>query len=620
MTRGSRRLALLFLAVVVPSAAGLVSLGWRAIQQDRELWLKHETERRVTAANEVARALDVSLTTVVDGEGSANAVVFPSWPSRAGMQGRILWRAKGTVQLPTDAPAFVEGEALEYGGRIADALERYRALTHEADGAIKAGAWLRIGGIHAQRREWNAALAAYRELSKIEHVAVNDTPASLLARRGICSVLAAAGRSGELAEETASLEADFLKGTWELEPRVWQIARRDLERWSGRALGIPHAARVLTAAADVMAEARRQPQPGVHRSLITVEGVDVTVVERLDERGHRVALLLPDALKESIDKLDVNGIVTLLTPSGSPLVGARPLLDETHTAKSTLINADLPWAVYVTGNSAGGAEEFAARRSLLLWALLMLVSLLAGGSYLLWRVVQRELAVARLQTEFVATVSHEFRTPLASLRHVTELLQEDDELPACGRQVFYEALGRNTERLSRLVESLLDFSRIEGGRKPYDLRRIDARAIVSSVVRDFQTEVRQHGFDVELIADERDLTVKADIEALSHALRNLLDNAMKYSGDGRLITVFLRARQRDVVLAVKDRGLGIPPNERTEIFRRFVRGSKARELGIKGTGLGLAMVTHIVEAHRGRVEVDSTEGMGSTFRVVLPAA
>jgi signal transduction histidine kinase len=317
-------------------------------------------------------------------------------------------------------------------------------------------------------------------------------------------------------------------------------------------------------------------------------------------------------------------------PAGAPISlmnGEQVIAGAAVTAKLVVARrlpgeTGLPWSIAVSADSGSReARELAERRRLLLWGLAAIVFLLAGGSYLVWRVVQRELAVARLQTEFVAAVSHEFRTPLASLRHVTELLDENDELPHGERRTFYQALGRNAERLNRLVESLLDFARMESGRKPYNLRRVDARALAERVARDFGTEVAARGYRVALDTDgDHELMVHADVESLAHALWNLLDNAVKYSPDRRDVVLSVRAHGEGVAFTVTDHGLGIPAAERSEIFGRFVRGARARELGIKGTGLGLAMVQHIVHAHKGRVEVESREGAGSTFRVVLPAA
>jgi two-component system phosphate regulon sensor histidine kinase PhoR len=203
---------------------------------------------------------------------------------------------------------------------------------------------------------------------------------------------------------------------------------------------------------------------------------------------------------------------------------------------------------------------------------------------------------------------------------VSELLDEDDNLPPERRRSFYASLGRNTERLRRLVESLLDFGRMESGRKPYDLRPEDAGGIAALAVAEFEKDAGPRGFTVDLdLNGEREFQVRADRLALTRALWNLLDNAAKYSAESRAIWVSVRRQAGRVVIAVRDAGLGVPSRERKEIFRKFVRGERAKQLGIKGTGLGLALVAHIVEAHGGRIEMESEEGRGSTFRLVLPA-
>jgi two-component system phosphate regulon sensor histidine kinase PhoR len=170
--------------------------------------------------------------------------------------------------------------------------------------------------------------------------------------------------------------------------------------------------------------------------------------------------------------------------------------------------------------------------------------------------------------------------------------------------------------LQHLVESLLDFARMENGRKPYRLQPVDARDLVTAVASEFQ---REGGCAIQLsVPVDGELRLRADATALSHVLWNLLDNAVKYSPARGAIELSVRRQQQSVAIAVRDEGLGIPRHERKEIFRKFVRGEQARKLGIKGTGLGLAMVSHIVKAHGGAVEVESEEGRGSTFRVVLP--
>ena len=185
--------------------------------------------------------------------------------------------------------------------------------------------------------------------------------------------------------------------------------------------------------------------------------------------------------------------LSVFAASGEVVAGIGLAPDST-TTKASASETGLPWTLVLDpGDASAATAEIASRRRLLTTGLVSMLLLLAGGSYFLWRVMQRELAVARLQTEFVSAVSHEFRTPLTSMRHVTELLDENDDIPRERRKAFYEALDRNTDRLHRLVESLLDFARMEGGRKPYDFQPIDAGALTAQVVADFRKEVAPRG-------------------------------------------------------------------------------------------------------------------------------
>jgi two-component system phosphate regulon sensor histidine kinase PhoR len=263
-------------------------------------------------------------------------------------------------------------------------------------------------------------------------------------------------------------------------------------------------------------------------------------------------------------------------------------------------------------------DRLAEWRWLLLLGFGTMLLFVAGAGVFLWRLVQREFAVSRLQTEFVATVSHEFRTPLTSLRLAWEVLDESDDVPADQRKSIYGAIGRNSERLQRLVESLLDFSRMEGGRKPYVLVPLDAGTLVRDVVADFR-QATHVGAEVDVVvADAGPFVIRGDRASLGHAIWNLLDNAVKYSPDGARVCVSVRGGVTETAIAVADQGVGVPVIEQRTIFNRFVRGERARDLGVGGTGLGLAIVSHIARAHQGRVAVESSGERGSTFTITLP--
>ena len=225
--------------------------------------------------------------------------------------------------------------------------------------------------------------------------------------------------------------------------------------------------------------------------------------------------------------------------------------------------------------------------------------------------------MARLKSDFVSAVSHEFRTPLATLRQLTENLSDGRVGDEGRRQAYYEAQARATSRLSRLVERLLDFGRMEAGALRYRPEPLDLGKLVRSVVDEFEHVVADTGHRIEVTIDPKVPPVRADGEALAQAVWNLLDNAIKYSPGRPAVWIEVADEDGQAAVRVRDEGPGILPEERKDLFREFTRGAAARAGGVKGTGIGLAMVNHIVRAHRGRIRVDSAPGQGSTFTILL---
>ncbi|MBZ5585309.1 MAG: HAMP domain-containing histidine kinase, partial [Acidobacteriia bacterium] len=227
---------------------------------------------------------------------------------------------------------------------------------------------------------------------------------------------------------------------------------------------------------------------------------------------------------------------------------------------------------------------------------------------------------ARLQAGFVSAVSHEFRTPLTTILHLGGLLMENDDLGRDRRLSFYRMQAQAAERLKRSVESLLDFSCMEGGARNYRKEAQDAGSLAREAVDAFSSESAAAGFQISYEPPTRPMPVVGDHEALLHVLWNLLDNAVKYSGESRRVEVTVSSCDGRVELSVTDHGIGIPPNERARVFAKFTRGDEAIRQGIRGTGIGLAMARHIVEAHGGKIELESEPGKGSRFTVWLPRA
>jgi signal transduction histidine kinase len=227
---------------------------------------------------------------------------------------------------------------------------------------------------------------------------------------------------------------------------------------------------------------------------------------------------------------------------------------------------------------------------------------------------------AQLQSDFVSAVSHEFRSPLTTLRNITELLVEDRIPDEAQRRQSYRYLDRETTRLQRLVEDLLDFGRMESRRKQYRIGKYDAFQLVRAARADVDQQATANGFQVELNLAPLTPAIQVDEEAFRRAVRNLLENAMKYSPESRIVWVDGTVSNHRVSISVRDRGIGIDIADQDAIFQKFVRGSNAKMAGIKGTGLGLAMVKQIVEAFGGEVNLRSEVGAGSTFTLVLPLA
>ena len=241
-----------------------------------------------------------------------------------------------------------------------------------------------------------------------------------------------------------------------------------------------------------------------------------------------------------------------------------------------------------------------------------------GASYFMARAILREAAVARLQSDFVAAVSHEFRSPLTAVRQMADMLDADRVPTDERRHKYYKLLAGEAARLQRLVETLLNFGSMEAGAQRYRFVDLDPAALVREVVDDIEPQARESGKAIEIDGADGDLRVRADQAALSVALRNLIDNAIKYSPGERTVWVRWRKDHDRAAICVIDRGVGIPTSEQRTIFGKFVRGRAAIEANIKGTGVGLAMVQHIVTAHGGEIRLESEPGHGSTFTLLLP--
>ncbi|MCA2977563.1 MAG: two-component sensor histidine kinase [Myxococcaceae bacterium] len=245
---------------------------------------------------------------------------------------------------------------------------------------------------------------------------------------------------------------------------------------------------------------------------------------------------------------------------------------------------------------------------------------LALGVVYTGRSLYREARLSRLKTDFVSLVSHELRTPLTSIRMFIDMLAMGRVKDPAEMQTVLDLLSRETSRLSTMIETVLDFSRLESGKKQYDKQPVPVQAVVDAAVAAFRAQRVGATMTFTVEAEPNLPTLRLDKDALAGAVLNLLQNAFKYTEADKRIT--LRAKQAgpEVVLEVEDNGVGVPRREQRRIFDRFYRVDSLLTRQTEGTGLGLSIAQRIVEAHGGRISLDSAPGKGSTFRVHLPLA
>lgn len=257
---------------------------------------------------------------------------------------------------------------------------------------------------------------------------------------------------------------------------------------------------------------------------------------------------------------------------------------------------------------------------------LMLLALmtLLGAMWFVVRLAKRELALAEMKANFVADVSHELKTPLALIRMFGETLQSGRVQSEEKRNEYYEIITRESTRLTNLIDNILDFARIEAGKREYHLEPTDIGEVIEETYRSYRDQMERSGFEHHLSIEPNLPLVDADRDAISQVIVNLMNNAVKYSDDQRYIAIDVtsdtRRGRHGVLISVHDRGIGIKPEDRARLVDGFFRASDGRVRQQGGTGLGLALVKHIVEAHRGVIDVESRLVKGSTFRIFLPAS
>ena len=608
------------LTTIVVTAAVCLA-GWRLIDQQRDID-EQQVQRQLSAtAAEMAAGMRSKLAET--GERLSAAVANPDAPPAMPGAAILTVRPDGSaiatngglpfVPAVPDSSAvdamFVEGEALEFSRTdLVGAAIRYQRFASHRDPAIRAGAVLRLARVALKRGDRLEALQRYQQLEQLGNVRVTHLPARFVALYQQRELTSTDGDDERKQQLTSTLTAGLDAG-------AWVLARRDAAFYRDQ-LGMPNVppAWPLAEAIDAAWQATGRGMANRGQRVFDSGPRNVLVMWRA---GGSVSAMMAAFVDEFLPPAPHQAIWHLADPAGRWIAGARSI--PPGAASPHLVgDAEAPWMLHVGSVAVSGVTR-GSERTLIATMAAMLI-FLWGAMYFMVRAIRRESAVARLQSDFVAAVSHEFRSPLTTIRQMAEMLEMGRVASDERRQAYYGVLAGEASRLQRLVETLLNFGRMEAGVAQYRLQDVELGDLLRRVVNDNEQAARESGKRIIVSGTEAAVFVRADANALALAIRNLIDNAVKYSPHQPEIRVEWGQVGDRAAIRVVDRGIGIPRDEQQMIFEKFVRGRSAIDANVGGTGVGLAIVQQILRAHGGEIDVRSEVGQGSTFTLMLPAA
>jgi len=652
----SQRLVGVFVLFILLPGAFLGIFALRVLRQEGQLARQRTREQLERTAEEIGRDLDSEFrlwTDVVRTAAGVKKFDAGSFPeivrlallepgggvylaaSDKGLEafpaGALLYVLPGMAPSrtsPTRFPAgLAEAESLEMARQdYPNAIRAYRNLFDSADTGLRPLVLQRLARTLRKAGKNEEAAGAYRELQRLDPVWIGGLPSDLIAQSELCSLAAERGDSAGLSQAAMAFYRDLAAGKWLLDKprylfysdrcRTWCRENQAAPDEFDRVRTTEERKLALSRAAEDLLDRPRGVFLGdanAHLAFWNKDPVAMVIlsVDFLESRWW------PQILSTRGE--DLEG--TLSTPDGRTVFGASPSETPSLAVTYDFRTDETPWLLQVwPGRPEAITADIRQRQALSVAMLGFVVVLLAFGSYITIRIVRRELEIARLRADFVSTVSHEFRSPLTGIRQLGGMLLDGRVTDPAKQQGYFRMIVQESDRLARLVENILDFSRMEEGRREYRFEPLDPTPWLRKLAADFKAEIAVSGAAVEVDIPDGLPAISADREALGSAVRNLLDNAVKYSPGAKTVWLDAAAEGGEIRIAIRDRGVGISEQDQKHIFDRFYRADGDISKRVKGAGLGLSLVRYIVTAHGGKVDCQSRVGEGSTFTIRLPAA
>ncbi len=665
---GSRRKKIIFyyiMAVVLPGII-LGYLANRGIRNDHALREKESLRRLEMNSQAFFNAIDsgfVSLMneqtidSLVSGTGQPDTCLLAVKITEASGSEKLIYHQ--LLYLPavlmTDkreradpSPSLQEGLQLEYKEqRYPEALRFYQdRIAHTNDTAEKVQAMVASARLYNRMNQASRAKVVYEEIRKeyTGNLLNGEIPLGLIASLEILKINQARNEKDEMKNNARQYlelllhppiaydknQFDlFYQNFKENLPETDQFTDslfRELDHQKSRTDAI---IRLLTG--PELIATRDDHLSGRKRGIICIPFTSADLIavylKRNDDNGSHAASMVVDfpvflrsISGELIRNIDPNGSMNIKVEDNDGKPVLSKIIGEEAGYLSFPFTETLPKLKLLLSEHTPGfmATLFKAESGIYLFIFILIVLLMVLGFIFTIYTLNMELRLNKLKSEFISNVSHELKSPLTSIRMMTELLHHNRVRTEERKSVYYAAMLQESERLSHLIDNILDFSRMDEDRKKYDFTPLDLNELLATFLESTRERLTGTGFSIRYDCPDQVPQIRADKDAILQIIYNLVDNAIKFSGKSRQTDISLFAGENELQLSVKDYGIGISGKDQEKIFDRFYRADEPRQMGIKGSGIGLTIVKRIIEAHQGYLTLESRPGEGSTFCVHLP--